>query len=296
MADGARSKPGSSSRPRPTSAGKPSNARGSGSDGSSSAPRKRKSSTRGKPVRGEGKGRIPPPPVVRDDVRVERVEDAPPNRSKQQGKRNRQRVDVEGVNFRGVPAATAKKLERRLAEAAIAFEAERFTEAENLLNSIDRLAPGVAEVHELRALTHYRLGRWMKAIADLERFYDQTGSVEQHPVWADCCRALRRWNQAEELWHELGEASPAADLIEEGRIVQAGGLADRGRLDEAIRLLEKAPKPNRKPAIHHLRRFYVLADLYERSGDLARARRLFADILKAEPDFGDVAERLTSLG
>ena len=40
----------------------------------------------------------------------------------------------------------------------------------------------------------------------------------------------------------------------------------------------------------------TLGSLYERTGDLARSRRVFADILEVEPDFGDVAERLSSLG
>lgn len=207
----------------------------------------------------------------------------------------RREIDVGHVDFSGVPPATATKLRRRLAESAAAFEAERFGEAERLLASIDRLAPGIAEVHEMKGLVYYRLGRWARAITELERFSAVTGSVEQHPVWADCCRALGRWTEAEELWHELGDASPSPELVEEGRIVQAGGLADRGRINDAIRLLEKAPRPNRAPAIHHLRRWYVLADLYERSGDVARARRLFGELLASEPQFADVAERLAAL-
>jgi tetratricopeptide (TPR) repeat protein len=249
-------------------------------------------------------------------VRVERIDDPSPPKSggrsskgrsskgrsskgagsKGSKRSGRPNVDVTDVDFGGIPSDTAQKLERRLIEAALAFDAERFTEAVSLLDSIDRLAPGVAEVYELRALAYYRLGRWMKAIADLERFHDLTGSFEQHPVWADSCRALRRWARAEELWVELGEASPSADIVEEGRLVYAGGLADRERVDEAIRVLERAPRPPKRPAVHHLRRWYLLADLYERSGDLAHARRVFADITKSDPEFGDVAERLAALG
>ncbi len=204
-------------------------------------------------------------------------------------------VDVSHVEIAGVGAATAAKLQRRLGEAAKAFEAERFGEAEKMLESIQRLAPGVPEVHELSALTYYRMGRWVKAIKELERFHDMTNSVEQHPVWADCCRALKRWSKAEELWHELGQASPSPELIEEGRIVQAGVLADRGRLDDAIRFMERAPKVKGKPGLHHLRRWYVMGDLYERAGDQPHARRLFSDIARAEPGFGDAAERAASL-
>ena len=228
---------------------------------------------------------------------IERVEDeAPPRRrSRSSGRRGRGNVDVAHIDFPGTAPATASKLRNRLAEAAVAFEAERFSEAARLLASIDRLAPGVPEVHELAGLTQYRLGRWGKALTELERFAELTGSVEQHPVMADCSRALKRWNRAEELWHELGEASPAPELIEEGRIVQAGALADRGRLDDAIRFMERAPRVKGKPGLHHLRRWYMLADLYERTGDHARSRRLFGDIVRADPGFGDAAERAAAL-
>ncbi|MEM7275368.1 MAG: tetratricopeptide repeat protein [Actinomycetota bacterium] len=250
--------------------------------------------------------RIPPPPdrgrpdrdvddAARDEVVIERVADQQrdqgPRKSKKKRNRTRQTVDVSHVEMPGVAPATATKLQRRLGEAAEAFDRERFTDAERLLQSIDRLAPGVPEVHELLGLTYYRLGRWTKTLKELERFAELTGSVEQHPVMADANRALKRWTRAEELWHELGDASPAPDLIEEGRIVQAGALADQGRLQDAIRFLERAPKVKGKPAIHHLRRWYVMADLYERAGDAPRARRLFADIARAEPAFGDAADR-----
>lgn len=211
-------------------------------------------------------------------------------------RKNAQAVDVSDVSFDAVPLSTAQKLQRRLAEAAIAFQNERFNEAENLLASIERLAPGVAEVHELRGLTQYRLGHWIRALNELDSFTTKTGSVEQHPVMADCCRALGRRTQAEEFWAELREASPSPELVEEGRIVHAGLLADRGELREAIRLLERAPRPSHRPSVHHLRRWYALADLHERSGDLARSRRVFGQIMDVDEQFGDVAERVANLG
>jgi tetratricopeptide (TPR) repeat protein len=255
-----------------------------------------------------GKKKIPPPPdrdrsrgldrradyeAEEFEERIERVDDDRPARKSGSGKRRKRKasVDVSDVSMPGVAPDTAAKLQRRLGEAAQSFAAERFTEAEKALHSINRLAPGVPEVHELLGLTYYRLGRWVKALAELERFNELTGSVEQHPVMADCCRALKRWSQAEELWHELGEASPGPELVEEGRIVQAGMLADRGRVDDAIRFMERAPEPKGKPGVHHLRRWYMLADLYERAGDRPRARRLFGDIATADAGFGDAAER-----
>jgi tetratricopeptide (TPR) repeat protein len=114
-------------------------------------------------------------------------------------------------------------------------------------------------------------------------------------VLADCYRARREYSKVEELWRALGEASPTAELVEEGRIVYAGALADQGKLREAIRALEAAPKAPRKPKLHHLRRWYALADLYERGGDLKRAKRLFSEIDGLEPGFGDVRLRMSQL-
>jgi tetratricopeptide (TPR) repeat protein len=156
----------------------------------------------------------------------------------------------------------------------------------------------VAALRELYGLTLYRLGRWRSAAGELEAFRTLTGSVEQHPVLADCYRALRRYRDVEELWDELRTASPGAALVAEGRIVAAGALADQGRVRDAIRLLEPGARPigpARRAREHHLRVAYALADLYERAGDLPQARELFQRIATAAPDFVDVQARLQAL-
>ena len=98
---------------------------------------------------------------------------------------------------------------------------------------------------------------------------------------ADCYRALRRHARVEELWTELKLASPSAPIVAEGRIVMAGSLADRGELRKAIALLRPAAAPPRRIREHHLRTWYVLADLYDRSGDVTAARQLFSRIRDA---------------
>lgn len=246
--------------------------------------------------RGVRTRRVPPPPVIRDRVETQRLQDPPPSPSKpKRRQRGGSTIDVSDVEFPGVEDDTASKLRRRLIDAATAFERERFKEAESILVGIDRLSPDVPEVSELLGLCYYRQGQWGRAVKRLQSFAERTGSVEQHPILADSHRALRHWDIVDELWRELGAASPSPELVEEGRIVAAGALADRGRLRDAVRILEQAPKSPRKPKPHHLRRWYALADLYERAGDTVRARRLFKEIAQIAPDFGDAASRAGQL-
>lgn len=196
---------------------------------------------------------------------------------------------------KGVPPAEAARIEQRLRDASRAFERERYDDARRILKPLADRMPGSAAVRELLGVTYYRQGRWRDAIRELEAFRGLTGSSEQHPVLADSYRALRRFDEVDSLWEELRAASPSAELVTEGRIVAAGSLADRGRLPDAIRLLERAPKPPKRPRRHHLRLWYALADLYERAGDVPRARQLFTRLAEADAGFADVADRLRAL-
>ncbi|CAN5405343.1 hypothetical protein BH10ACT1_BH10ACT1_27490 [soil metagenome] len=196
---------------------------------------------------------------------------------------------------RALGATRGSRANERLRDAAHAFERERFEESRSLLRPIAEQAPQAASVRELLGLTYYRLGRWTDAVKELEAFRQLTGSTEQHPVLADSYRALKRRSEVQDLWEELRESSPSADLVTEGRIVMAGMLGDQGKLKEAIALLEKSQRVVKRPEIHHLRQGYALADLYERAGDVARARELFRWVLTYEPDFADAAERAGSL-
>lgn len=184
----------------------------------------------------------------------------------------------------------------RLRDAAHAFERDRFEEARDRLRPIAEAAPGAPSVRELLGLTHYRLGRWTDAIRELEAFRELTRTTEQHPVLADAHRALGRHGTVEQLWTELKEASPSRELVTEGRIVMAGSLADRGRLQEAIDLLTRAMRGIRDPRPDDMRQAYALGDLYEQAGEVARARELFGWLARLDRGFADAAERAADLG
>lgn len=198
---------------------------------------------------------------------------------------------------RALGPTRSPRVERRLLEAASAFERDRIPDALRILRPLAKEAPAVAAVRELAGLGLYRAGRWAEAARHLEAFRALTGSVEQHPVLADCYRALSRFAKVDQLWEELRATSPEPALLTEGRIVAAGSLADRGDIRGAIRLLERGPlSPKRAPAAHHLRLWYALADLSERAGDAPRARELFGRVVAVEPGLADAAERLQALG
>lgn len=192
-------------------------------------------------------------------------------------------------------APQAKKYMRKLAAAAEAFEAERYADVRRTLKPLLEVAPQVAELRELNGLTLYRQGNYRAAAKELEEFRVLAASAEQNPVLMDCYRAQGRWADVAELWTELAEVSPSAPVVNEGRIVMANAMAEQGDLDGAVSLLSKGWKRPSKPRDHHLRRAYALADLYERSGDLPRARALFEWLRTKAPGFVDVAARIRSL-
>jgi tetratricopeptide (TPR) repeat protein len=180
-------------------------------------------------------------------------------------------------------------------KAADAFARDHERDALRLLRPLRDALPDSPSVRELLGLAHYRLGHYPAATKELEAFAELTGSVEQHPVLMDSYRAQRRWRKVDERWRQLTAASPRADLVTEGRIVAAGALADRGRIDEAIGLLTRADKRVSNPRSHHLRLWYALADLEERAGNVPRARALFDRVRREDASFADVAERLAGL-
>jgi tetratricopeptide (TPR) repeat protein len=196
---------------------------------------------------------------------------------------------------RQLGVARADRSIQRLGEAADAFAHQRYEEARRLLRPLARSISAEPAIRELHGQTLYRLGRWRPAIAELEAFAELTGSVEQHPVLADCHRALGHHDRVAELWEELGEASPAAYLVAEGRIVLAGSLADQGRLADAIATLEAGSLGSGKLKDHHLRMRYFLGDLYDRAGEHQAARRHFDAVASVDPDFYDVTDRLRQL-
>jgi tetratricopeptide (TPR) repeat protein len=190
----------------------------------------------------------------------------------------------------------AGRYRERLTTAAEALERGRYDDARRMVQPVLRDLPNVAMAHEIAGLSWYLTGQWRKAAAELELARQLDRSVRHHPVLADCYRAMKRYSTVDELWNELKAASPEPALMAEGRIVAAGSLADQGDLRGALALMSKAREVPKKVRDHHLRQWYVIADLLDRSGEVVEARRYFSLVAQADSEFADVMQRLATLG
>jgi tetratricopeptide (TPR) repeat protein len=235
-----------------------------------------------------------PEEARRDDVWVREDDVRPPPRPRPRT-RDRDLPDDVVAELSRATSGRPNRLTRDLTSAASAFESGRYQEASRYLKPLAERAPTAAAVRELLGLTLYRMGRWRPAIVELEAFRQLTGSLEHEPVVADCERALGHHDAVERRWDELRRASPSAEVLGEGRLVMAGSLADRGELERAIALLSRYEPDRARPRPWHVRTWYALADLYERAGDVPRARGLFQRLVRMDAEWFDAAERLAAL-
>jgi tetratricopeptide (TPR) repeat protein len=185
-----------------------------------------------------------------------------------------------------------------LTRAAEAYDRHRFEEALRLARIVADLTPGVAPVRELCGLAAYRAERWSAAKSHLRAHFAITGDPEHLALVMDCERAGRRFRAVETTFGELEAAEPTAEVLAEGRIVQAAAWSDQQRYAEAIELLIRAgaAKQLRNPSFRHVRLWYALADVYDRAGDVAAAREFFSRVVLADPEAYDAAARLGELG
>jgi tetratricopeptide (TPR) repeat protein len=191
-----------------------------------------------------------------------------------------------------------EKMVITLTKAAEGYDRKRYEEALRLGRIVSDAVPGVAPVRELTGLAAYRAERWNMAKIHLRAHFTITGDPEHLPLVMDCDRANRRFRAVEKTYAEVEGNEPSADVIAEARIVMASSLADQQRYAEAIDLLVRAggTKILRNPAYRHVRMWYALADIFDRSGDQVSARELFARVVVADPDAYDAQARLNELG
>jgi len=195
-------------------------------------------------------------------------------------------------------ALARERLVESLQAAVDAYNRGRYEEAARRIAPVVQAAPGIAGVREVAGLASYRARRWRAAIEHLRAYTALTDDMTNVPAWMDCERALGHPRNVSRLYERIRVASPSPEVLAEARIVLASSLADRGGLRQAIELMVDAGADRRirNPAERHVRQWYVLADLYERTGDVPRARELFTRVAMADPGAYDVDERIEELG
>jgi pentatricopeptide repeat protein len=187
-------------------------------------------------------------------------------------------------------------LVKTFAEAAAAFAAEDYDAAIRLAEQSKHMALRAVPPRELLGLALYRAGRWQDAARELSTYRRLAGSLDQNPVIADCYRALGKPEKALELCDEMRAGGHlSAAVAYEGAIVAAGALSDMGRLDEALARLEALDLDPPHAEEHHLRAWYVLADLLERRGRFTQARGWFEAVAAADPELTDAQDRANRL-
>lgn len=179
-------------------------------------------------------------------------------------------------------------LEEREGEAALPY-----------LRWAKHLAPRAGSIREALGVAYYLAEQYDEALAELQTYRRVTGRADQNHLLADCHRALGRGTEkVADLVAEMREDREIPlDRRVEGHIVWASSLADGGDVGAGRatlrRLLEETADD--EPTEAHLRLWYVAADLAERAGDRAAARRWFQRIDEVAEDFFDVPERLRQL-
>lgn len=150
-------------------------------------------------------------------------------------------------------------------------------------------------VREGLGVARYHAQDFAGAHSELLAYRRLSGRQDQNHLLADCARALGRPEKVAEYVDAMDPAAVPADRIAEGIIVLASERADRGDIDGALRTLERADLAPAEVAAHHVRLWYLAADLSQRAGEHDTARDYLEAISAVDPDYLDVAERLAAL-
>lgn len=185
-----------------------------------------------------------------------------------------------------------------LSVAAAAIDEERPDVATEVLAWAKHQAPRIAAIREAYGVALYLREEYAPALSELQAYRRLSGSSDQNHLVADCLRALGRdVDRVGEVARELMEDARApADRRAEASIVWAAALADAGELSSARAVLRRQlAVPRDGDEQHDLRVRWLAAELAERDGDRAEARRQLVAVSSADPEDLEVAERLEQL-
>lgn len=194
-----------------------------------------------------------------------------------------------------VPANVLDEVVKAVGAASEALESGDAKRATELLTWAKSAASRTATIREALGITHYVAGRYPEAHSELLTYRRLSGNADQNHLLADCARAMGRHEKVATYVDEMIAANVDADRVAEGLLVLAGDRADRGDLDGALTVLQRAKLAPDRVQSWHPRIWYLTADLLERMGRRGEARQYFEAIAAVDDEFGDVEERLAAL-
>lgn len=179
-----------------------------------------------------------------------------------------------------------------LTSSALAYESGDYEAAARDAQSAKRLAPRAASIREMLGLAYYGAGDWARAMSELRTYERLSGENNHFPIVADCLRAMGRPAKALDVLDAWENADDPEPLKIEAEIVRAGVLHDEGKTREAIGALRQVLSEPKNVEYHHLRLWYLLAELFEEAGRPDEAKMLFARIADHDSEFLDVKDRV----
>ncbi len=146
------------------------------------------------------------------------------------------------------------------------------------------LAPNDSTIRETVGIAAYRVGDWSTALNELRAYRRMAGETTHLPIEMDVLRAMGRDRDVENAWKELQRRGGHGLVMNEGIVVYASYLIDKGRAEEAW----KIANPGRtvaEPNDAHLRLYFVAGRAAAALGDRTTAKQLSNTIVLADPGF-----------
>jgi tetratricopeptide (TPR) repeat protein len=214
------------------------------------------------------------------------------------GSPDRSRPRLPSPVYRDLKAASGAQLDAvatAYVEAGEALESGDVARAVTLLTDAKRRAARSAMVREALGIALYLDGRFKEAGRELAAYRRMSGRSDQNHLRADCARANGQLDRAEDLVDEMIAAKAPPDRVAEGLLVVAGARADRDDVDAALAALHRVDLEPRTVEPHHLRLWYLAAELERRRGDDDAAIGYLQAIATVDPAFLDVTDQLSEL-
>lgn len=173
---------------------------------------------------------------------------------------------------------------KAVAEASAAYLQGDYRRALGRARDAKSHSARVAEIRELLGLAAYRCGEWETALRELRTFRRLAGDTTHMAIEMDALRALDRPGEVTKTWNSFRKLGGSKEALNEGRVVYASHLLDRGDAKAAWDVV-RPQRITSDARDDELRRWYVAARAAAVLGDKGTARKLMQAITKADPAF-----------